>query len=383
MSDESVFDVMVVYSNLIAMSANNLNYTGRWPFPTISNRSNYNLSYAYFLAACRRAKLTAAFSTSADIIGPGQCKSYWLYQQKTWTKVRQRGTAQQIFDKISPVTRKKKLEWEELFASSEIEPFNNLSLVALFMDKYQTYKKLARYSFPTVALTDTSFIGIRKAVSKLRKLTAGTLVKTDYTDAIVMKDRFGAGGNNIFRITKNVNGEIKRLCQENKEVSFVLQPYLRFKKGYHYRNYTQATDIRLIYQNGIIIQTYIRMAKANDFRCNLHQGGKLIYVDIEAIPNPVIAMAEKIVEELGYKRSLFTLDFIVSDSGRVYFIEGNMGPGINWDLTNIKDEQMSKKLIVGIVEEIAFRVKRQKRERYAEVNPEEWNDFYNQTLLAG
>jgi glutathione synthase/RimK-type ligase-like ATP-grasp enzyme len=90
------------------------------------------------------------------------------------------------------------------------------------------------------------------------------------------------------------------------------------------------------------------MAKAGDFRCNEHQGGTLKYIPINQVPASLIATSRKIAKKLGRKTSLFALDFIISNNKNIYLVEGNTGPGLDWDLSVRKNETESKRLI-GIV----------------------------------
>ena len=363
MKSDRDFDVLVVYSGNIAISAANGSTDELMPFAISSGRANYNVAYAYFLETCEEFGLKAAFSTSADIVDAGTCKSYWLYKDKTWKKVEEPCYSRQIFDKFSPRNREMRRQHELLFSSDLIRPFNDPYLHSLFFDKFKTYKRLSNFAIPTVAINDESKTGIAQAVRKLQALASRDLVGKDFTPAIVVKDRFGSGGDNIFKVTKNYTNEITALIQARRDLSFIIQPFMQFENGYSYKNNATATDIRLIYQNGKIIQTYIRMAKANDFRCNEHKGGTLLYVNLKEIPEKVLRLSERIADELQQNNSLFALDFIVSDIGKVYFLEGNIGPGIDWNLAMKKNERLSKELIRGIVGELAFRVDQMRSER--------------------
>ncbi len=364
MKHTNVFDVLVVYTNGIAKSPANRSSKISCPFP--NSRANYNTAYAYFLETCKRAGLTAALCTSNDIIDAGTASRYWLYEHKVWKKVNGPCSSRLIFDKFSPINQKKKQERQLLFSSDLIKPFNDPHLSFLFFDKLETYHRLGDFAIPTVAIGGTSRQAVRESIRLLRRLTGQGLSLNDFTRSIVVKDRFGAGGNNISKVTKNYQQEIYSLVQAKKSLSYILQPFMKFNKGYSYQNHTAATDLRLIYQNGQIIQTYIRMAKAGDFRCNEHQGATLLYVNIKDIPSKVIKFADKIISKLNQNNSLFALDFIISDTGNVYFLEGNIGPGLDWNLKLKKNEQMSKKLIRAIVKELAFRTAATRLDRLQE-----------------
>lgn len=348
------FDVLVVYSGSVARSAA-LSGSDNAPFGNDGKKENYNVAYAYLLDQCERMGLSAAFSTTEDIVGEGLCQSYWLYQNKTWTKKFGVCYARLIFDKFSPITRKKRQQRKILFGSGEIQPFNNAALAALFFDKQMTYERLLNFTIPTVSLDILSAESIQQKINLLKEITLQHTESSDFTNSIVMKDRYGAGGNNIFKINKNFVSTILHLAREHKAYTFILQPYMQFENGFSYDNQKTSTDIRLIYQNGNIIQTYIRMAKKDDFRCNEHQGGKLIYTTLLDIPKKVLRFSERVKNALNQNTSLYALDYIVSDNGNVYFLEGNIGPGIDWNLSLKKNEKMAKKLIRSIVQELAAR----------------------------
>lgn len=356
MHSPDLFDVLVVYTDGIASSAANPLDKSTKPFSLASGRTNYNNAYAYFLETCQNLGLKAAFSTTDTIIGAGTCKSYWEYQPGNWKKVMRPCYSSQIFDKFSPIntemTNKRKL----LFSSDGVQPFNNLHLASLFFDKCKTYQEFTSYTIPTVAIESDTASDINKALGKLKALISKQAYPEDFSQNIILKDRFGAGGINIYLVTGKSIGKIQRILNDNPQVSFIIQPQVKFEQGYSYQGKTAATDIRLIFQYGTIIQTYIRMAKEGDFRCNEHQGAKLTYVTEADIPQAVIKTAEMIAAELDQYESLYALDFVVSDLGNVYFLEGNIGPGIDWNLSLEKNEYMSKALIEAIVEEFVTRV---------------------------
>jgi len=360
MKNVDIFDVLVVYNSEAARSAGDSSYKGKKPFPLELGSESYNYTYKYFLKTCREYGLQAALTTSNDIVDNGTCKSYWLHDGKNWKKVRELCYSRHIFDKFSPTDQKKVEERARLFSSEQIQPFNSKTLSTLFADKLKTYNDLPYYSIPTVSIDSVDQVGVERALDKLNSMVATSSFSHDFSKALILKDRFGAGGNSIFKVTDNHQKSILDLCRDNPELSFVIQPFLEFEKGYSFQGKKSATDIRLIYQNGQMIQAYIRMAKTNDFRCNLHQGGTLIYIDPENVPKRVVNSSEKIVSRLG-KESLFALDFAISDRGRVYLIEGNANPGINWDPHSKEDETMSKELIVAIVEEISNRVSKRSK----------------------
>src|SRR5258708_2065768 len=275
MKNINQFDVLVVYSHGIAKSADSVNATTTAPF--IGERAHYNNAYAYFLTVCAENNLKAAFTTSADIIGNGTCKSYWLFENNNWIAVKNACFSRVIFDKFSPKNKNQKRNRAMFFGSSEIQPYNDDDLLHLFFDKHKTYEGLPEFSLPTTIIENSSMSSIEHAWRELKKSIKEHPQKEDFSRVIVIKDRFGSGGNNIYKIGTNFNKRISAIMQKNKKTSFILQPFAKFDKGYSYKNNIGFTDIRLIYQGNKLVQTYIRMAKKTDFRCNVHQGGISTY----------------------------------------------------------------------------------------------------------
>lgn len=328
------FDVLVVYSAYTATSASSKSKSVHSPFA-----GDLDNSYAYFLTACRQRKLKAALTTSADIIGPGQCSSYWLYQNSTWTKVKQPAWASVIFDKFSPCNRRQKHQRELMFSSSKVQPFNAPRLYQLFFDKYSTYKFLADMTIPTVTVSAT-------AMADLAGLLADHRYGADFGDDYVLKDRFGSAGNHVYPIKNDGEPEIASILKLNPLKQFILQPLLQFDH-----------EIRLIFMGDKIVQTYIRTAPADGFCCNDHQGGSSEYINESDVPLKVLHLAHALAARLPAEDSLYALDFVVSQNGNVYLLEGNTGPGLNWNPANKTDEVKSHELIGIIVTELAKRVK--------------------------
>ena len=346
-------DVLVVYSGKSAVSASDLSSPTLYPFPGFSGKSNYNQSYSYFLNTCQALGLKAAFSTSSDIMGAGLCKSYWEHDGVSWGKNSGLCYSQNIFDKLSPSSIHKIDQRALLFSSPSIVPFNSLEISTIFTDKLKSYQKLSSFAIPTVKVGAS----VALALSSLTSLVASHPHRSDFGSALVLKDRFGAGGQDIHLIKSNFISKIKRLIKASPKRSYILQPYLDFDLGYSYGEKKVRADLRLIYQNTKLIQTYIRIAQDQSFLCNRHQGGNLIYVKKTQIPALVLKMGEEINNKLKVKRALYALDFVVSNTGNCYFLEGNTGPGIDWDSSLTIDEHMNKKLIRGIVLELAKRVR--------------------------
>lgn len=338
MKSAAQFDVLVVYSAYTATSAASKKSGNLTPFSLFKKKNDLDNAYAYFLKHCRQMKLRAALTTSADIIGPGRCRSYWIYGDDGWFKVNRPATAAAIFDKFSPYNSRQKARRELMFSSPRVRPFNGAKLYQLFFDKYSTYESLADISIPTVVVSAT-------AIGDLQNLVSLHRFPADFGGGYVLKDRFGSAGNHVYKIRRRGSGQIASILKSNPRVQFILQPLVKFDH-----------EVRLIFMGGKIIQTYIRTAPAGGFCCNDHQGGSSRYISESDVPLKVLNMAYALAARLPGKKSLFALDFVVSGGGNPYLLEGNTGPGLNWDPANKVDEVKSQELIQIIVAELAKRV---------------------------
>jgi hypothetical protein len=351
------FDVLIVYNGRLATSASDKSIETNTPFLSNSSNQEYNNVYAYFLKKCHQSGLTVGFSTSSDIIGPGFCRSSWQLKDSKWVKSNLPCYSSLIFDKFSPTKNKGKMLRKLLFSSSKIKPFNSYSLFDLFFDKQKTYEKLFQYAIPTVPLKNNDINSLKKSCLSLIKLTKNHPFSSDFGSDIIIKDRFGAGGRRIYKFNPKQPQEMLPFFSKKTKTSYIVQPFIKFNQGFSYNNHPTSTDIRLIYLNNKIIQSYIRTAKAGDFRCNEHKGGRLTYVSLKKIPSTLIAKSNQIAQILNKKLSLFTLDFIISNNGNPYFLEGNTGPGLDWDISRQKNEDEAKKLINLIVQNLTTRVR--------------------------
>lgn len=359
MSQVADLDVLVVYSADAAISASVEDSVSRHPFLIDSKQSNYNLSYAYFLQKCQDVGLSAGFAASSDIIGPGTCSCYWRLEADKWIKVKASARSKYLFDKLSPSCDMRLFE-RELLLSGEVVPFNDPDVFATFFDKLSTYKRLSEYAIPTVGISSSRKDDIAAAVSRLKSLIRRHPLRQDFAPNLILKDRFGAGGNNVYKVEADAERQIQTIMRRNHEVRFVIQPFLLFDRGHRYENRDSSVDIRLIFLRNELVQSYIRVAQDNNFLCNEHQGGVLTYIPKNDVPMKVQTVAQKIVAKIGKDQSLYALDFVVSNRGNVYFVEGNTGPGIDWDVTREVNEIKSKQLINEIVSELQLRVEASK-----------------------
>jgi hypothetical protein len=354
----TTYDAIVVYSEYGTNSARDKQYIEKSPFSSNEDYDIYNDSYRYFLSICKKMGIKAAFVTSEDIIGSGLFQSCWTFDKK-WIRNCGKAYSSIFFDKFTPINIKQKNKRKLLTSSKSICMFNDKKIKDIFQNKMKTYNHFKEFAIPTVEITNFSKRGIILAKTKLDKLLKKHRFKADFNDEYIIKDKTGLGGFNIFKVKfdKLDSKENMKLYElDKKKSSYIIQPFINCNKGFIFGEHSGFIDLRVVILNQKVIQTYIRIAKKGNFKCNEHQGGNLVYMPVKTIPKDVLTMTKKIIKnmdtKLNLKHSLYSLDFIMSNEDNLYFIEGNDRPGIDWNHKKKINEIKSKELINTIVNEL-------------------------------
>lgn len=341
-----LYDIIIIYEGDMAESAGDAAYHEKHPF-SIKKNNPYNESYSYFLEECAKQNVRAAFTTTNDIGLNGLCKTVWEYREKKWHRITQRSQAKIFFDKFS---QKKELTPFSIAVKKSVAKmslFHNKKIRSIFDNKLKTSTLFLEHTVPTEFIDLSSQKKILLAQKKLDKKIALHSEHRDFKKGYVLKDQFGSGGDLVFKTTKET--DYAAIYKKHPLVSFVLQPFVT-ASGFQFGTTSGIIDLRVIVLNGTIIQSYIRSAKKKEFRANASYGGSVSYIPIEKIPQDVLDMTRAIHQTLKSKHSFYALDFMKSDSGNLYFIEGNITPGLNW--FNKTDELYAKKLIRELIEEM-------------------------------
>lgn len=358
-----MFDVMVVYSAGITVSARSRRRVST-PFAAANDPKKYSLAYSYLLKACHDRGVTAILGVGHDIVGAGTVNGYWSYENNVWKRKRGLAKARVIFDKLSPTTDIKIHRRSLLFSKANITPFNTDQLYQLFFDKYHLFEHFGELTVPTVKIRAQNQTAINRSITKLLKMMTSSDKRGDYLSEFILKDRFGAAGNHVYKVDINDLESIGNIVKHNSENDFILQPRINFENGYKYKSYRGQIEIRVIIANTKIVQAYLRMPEENGYLCNGSQGGSIVYIDPEKLPKSIhqeIVKAQSLIES---STDIYSLDYIISDQGNIYLLEGNTGPGITWDPENKDDVEGAKKLIRIIADNLAMRVIKRHESRY-------------------
>lgn len=362
------FDVIIVYTETRAHSATDPTYAEPAPFVARSEFAVRNDCYSHFLTRCAQQGLKAAFASSANIVGPGLFNGFWTFSTQ-WKRHSGSAFSKFIFDKFTPETVDHERKFRLLTSKPDIITFNKPIFIEIFNDKLQTYARFPKHTIPSVAVDIPTSENLKRAKNELDAILAEHPNRNDFKEMreYILKDRTGAGGHKILKLDFSTIDfdDLRRIHKENlkeKELmSYILQPFIDCSKGVVFGKYRGFIDVRTIILNKEIVESYIRIAKKGDFRCNVHQGGDIVYIPKESIPKDIVEKVETLLAEfeqfIDLKHTLFALDFIRSNNGNLYFIEGNSNPGIDWGTP--EDEKKTRKFIERIAEEVAAIVREQ------------------------
>jgi len=341
-----MFDIMIVYDAHLAHSAADQTYREPAPFSRSGEYYNCNATYQYFIEYCQQQGLSAAFTTTHDIAPSGQFTSVWTYTTR-WERVPGPTNAKVIFDKFSNLLTRNAAVYKLLTTILKPLPFlHNQAMRLMFDNKLETYTQFPDCTIPTVQVDSLAPASILNARKALAMKCQHHPYHDDFGSDLVLKDQFGIGGNQIYKITSDADFA---QIPFNAATHYILQPLIE-ASGFAIAHYTGSSDLRVIICNDTIIQSYLRVAKAGEFRANAQQGGEVVYLTLDQIPPEVIEMTTTIKRRLPNRTALYTLDFIKSNHGHLYFIEGNNSPGLNW--FDREDEVRAKELIHLLVQNL-------------------------------
>jgi len=367
-NQSELFDLIVVYSENYAKSALDEKYRRKAPFPAEFNILND--SYSYMLTRCRKSGIKAALTTSKDITGPGTFKGFWTYDTE-WARNKGRARCRLIFDKFAAATTEQAKRFRLLTSSPSILKFNEQKLTSLFRDKLKTYELFREFAIPSEGIKSLSERNIYLAKSRLDRKLRVHRHSGDFTDGYVIKDRAGASGMGIHR-TGLANGLERAILEQRasdtkqkRMASYILQPFISCEKGFAFGEHRGLIDVRVILLDHRPLQTYIRIAKRGEFRCNEHQGGELVYISLKELPKDITESVKNISRRLSSvlnaRHVLYALDFMRSNSGNLYLVEGNSKPGIDWNHRKRTNEIRTKELIDSIVKKLKLIINERKQ----------------------
>lgn len=345
------FDCIIVYAQGDAQPSTHHRKT-RMPFSASQGGVRYNRTYAYMLDAFRQAGLRVAFAWSHNICGPGQLEGYWTHDDNGWHRHADIAQTRFVFNRFPIVHSTDHALYQTLTSDARIRTFKSPKLIHLFRDKLSTYQRFPQYSIPTVAVEQLTPASLRVARQQLELMMPR---RTPLTELFVLKNRFGIGGAQTYLLDmRDPTWERMLTAEVDHAYHYILQPFIECHTGFQFGAHKGRIDVRVVVFRGQPIDSYIRIAKKGEFRANASQGGAVAHISLAEIPQEAMNVVRSISVELTEDAVFYALDFLRSNAGELYLIEGNDSPGLIW--FNRTDEVRTKQVIDMLVKDMKQKI---------------------------
>jgi glutathione synthase/RimK-type ligase-like ATP-grasp enzyme len=231
----------------------------------------------------------------------------WIYDQALGWKHIFDFKADFVFDKSS---LSKKHKWYKKLFTKQHRILNPFYIEELCSDKLKTYEL-----FPFL-VPKTFVVHTKKVLLKKLKLLR--------TAKAVIKPRFGTSAVGVRIVT------VKEALRHPPSVrkNTLLQEFVTCKNTDKFRIHYGVYDLRVILNQGRIIDQFYRVSKKGVMTSNTATGGTTHFIRKNALPKKILSETYKIDRKLKkLTPRLYTLDFVIDTDNRVWLIEMNSKPG--------------------------------------------------------
>ena len=191
--------------------------------------------------------------------------------------------------------------------SDTLRVVDNYDFKRLSCDKWLVYKEIGEY------MPKTYWIG--------RQINLMKVLPEVRTDFIVLKPNNGLKGLGIFIGSKVDSLKFDFL---EKRPLYIAQEFVDTKKGIE-GIVSGFHDLRMVVINQKIVWSHVRTPSQGNLKANVAQGGRIMEVDTEILPEKIKQITQKIAKELytRYDNPLFSVDFGVDANGKAFVFEIN------------------------------------------------------------
>lgn len=249
--------------------------------------------------------------TKKTYLGDGVFKGVWKYRDGNFEKINEKVKIDLVYDRTGGI----KFPPEQEPALTVV---NNVAFKRLCWDKWKTFEILGDDMAKTV------WVGAYDNYPNIL-----TEIKTDW---IVLKPFNGLKGVGIFIGPKN---NIPKF-DEAKGKKYIAQEYVDTANGIP--GITAGLhDLRVVVINNKVVWCHVRIPPKDSFKANAAQGGTLIEVDYDLVPESIKKVVEKISQGFyeEFDNPIFSLDFGIGKDGRPLLFEINDQIGFpRWEMKN-------------------------------------------------
>ena len=307
-------------------------------------KESYNVSYRDFSLLLSKEGVRLLVANFKDYSNLKVLK-YWVFDGG-WILKSEPVEVKCVFDKFPGVCNKSRFIKKE-FLDNNIKVLNHPDLEFLFKDKFLTYEKFNDISPASILLND-SFEDI---VKKIHYLRSKRLHDDLDSNILFFKPRFGHGGKGIIVISGNDFSSLKDI--EFKE--YIMQPLIKIKslpnRGLH-----GLYDLRFVMDSSRIWVCYARVPEKG-FISNVGDSvgfGNEVFLEVGSLSEDFISFGNVVNKKLdSFGIRLFSLDFVVGESGKFWLIELNGKPGLVYKTTSsIRRAVETQKATVDVIKRL-------------------------------
>ncbi|MFA5961395.1 MAG: ATP-grasp domain-containing protein [Parcubacteria group bacterium] len=271
------------------------------------SNKDYQYSYEYFYSLCKKNNIQM-YRASYEWYDYEKklFKFAWLYEGEggNWKKV-ENIRPDLVYDKTK--ARLEVYHKKELIGAKY--PFiNDLNFTRLIDDKFTTSLIFSKWSKKS---------WIIKNQTELK-----TILPKIKSTKLVLKPLSESGGKDVQIVDKkNIAG--LKIEKEN-----IAQEFINSSQGVPGVS-KKMHDLRLVFVNDKLIYSYIREPKEGSFLANLAQGGSLVIVPKEKLPeslSPIIAYANEVFTT--FTPRVYSIDLMFDENKKPWIVELNSMPGL-------------------------------------------------------
>lgn len=145
-------------------------------------------------------------------------------------------------------------------------------------------------------------------------------------EQIVLKPLWGSGGKGMYIGPKRIK-PIKFFIEENSDKNLIMQEFINFKKVNN-----RLVDFRLVFSKGRLVFSVSRVSLRSSVFTNVSKGANAKIIPLDEIPAKVVRRARLLSERIScIGDALYSLDFMLKESGEPVFIEANTIPGFFYE----------------------------------------------------
>lgn len=266
--------------------------------------------YLRLLELCKNEGWNVYVLTKKTYKGGGIFDGAWIFEDNKFIQARNSVKIDLIYDRTGGISFPPK---DEL----QLKVFNNHDFKVLCWDKWLGYKEIGKYMPKTFWVGDKD--GLIEVLPKIK------------TDWVVLKPFNGLKGIGIFIGPKREAGKFDFI---GKNPKYIAQEFLDTLNGIP--GITSGLhDLRVAIVNQKVVWSHVRVPASGTFKANAAQGGNLIEVDYERVPESIKSIVRDVIPRFyrKYRNPSYSLDFGMGRDGIPKIFEINDQIGFpQWDM---------------------------------------------------